>query len=48
MDKQQFCKTIKTFKASLRERERESLRDFDLEFYNLNNPKRYYFDIVPF
>ena len=43
MDKQQFCKTIKTFKASLRERERESLRDFDLEFHTFNNLKRYFY-----
>jgi len=37
MDKQQlYTKITKTFKAGLRERERErvkSLRDFDLEFY---------------
>jgi len=35
MDKQQSCKITKTFKAGLRERERErvkSLRDFDLNF----------------
>ena len=42
MDKQQFCKTIKTFKASLRERVK-SLRDFDLEFHTFNNLKRYFY-----
>ena len=38
-------KITKPHKASIRERERErvkSLRDFDLEFHNFNNLKRYF------